>query len=367
MTHAPTIYEELIQKYEGDIRNHIRIEQQMKLHSDSVINKLEDREKHFDKVMDRMEEQEIRFKDEMERIKIEAKIINEENEALKRALEKKIERVLNIERDLKEANFKHAVLEKELKYVHQSIDHDITPRKTFQTNSVQNGSIHHTKQKFKSNSANPNSGRKTASDSMQMFYSRNVTVPNNIPNEELIIPVSSTRSPQKFTINQGITKNLVMKSSGKSPYLQADLEKLKQYISIPRSKVHKRCKSQKIKSHPQNRKAVRSALRADRLHTEENADDSFSNNSFSYGGIKKNVLLLKPKIKKLQKKTKPMQNQHFMSYDVRSSLNKYELINQPNLIETSMDKVIIKTKKKMKAKRNSSISKMPNTKHAQPR
>lgn len=50
MTHAPAIYEELIQKYESDIRNHIRIEQQMKLHSDSVINKLEDKEKQYDKL-----------------------------------------------------------------------------------------------------------------------------------------------------------------------------------------------------------------------------------------------------------------------------------------------------------------------------
>ena len=41
LTHIPALYEELIQKYEGDIRNHIRIEQQMKLHSDSVVSKHE--------------------------------------------------------------------------------------------------------------------------------------------------------------------------------------------------------------------------------------------------------------------------------------------------------------------------------------
>ena len=369
MTHAPTIYEELIQKYEGDIRNHIRIEQQMKLHSDSVISKLEDREKQFDKMMDRMDEQERKFKEEIEHIKIEAKIMREENEALKRALEKKIEKLLDVEGNLKEANYKYSALEKEMLYMQRSMDHDITPRKNFSHNSVQ-----YAKPKLKSYSANPNSGRKTASESMQMFYSRNINVP--IPNEEYIIPVSTTRSPQKFTINQGISKNILMSKDGKSPYLQADLEKLKQYINIPKSKIHKRSKSQTIKSNPNNRKAARSALRVDRLNTEENTDNSLGNiqdydsinNSIVYGGIKKNMLIIKPKIKKVQKKSKLIKNQHFMSYDVRSSLNKYELMNPPNLNQSSMDKGNPnKSKKKMKAKRNSSISKMPHTKHVQPR
>jgi DNA polymerase III delta prime subunit len=43
----PQDYEELIQKYEGDIRKHIRIEQQMKLHSESLQQKLEDKEKEI--------------------------------------------------------------------------------------------------------------------------------------------------------------------------------------------------------------------------------------------------------------------------------------------------------------------------------
>jgi hypothetical protein len=56
LTHAPALYEELIQKYEGDIRNHIRIEQQMKLHSDSVVSKLEDKEKEFEKMSAKLKE-----------------------------------------------------------------------------------------------------------------------------------------------------------------------------------------------------------------------------------------------------------------------------------------------------------------------
>jgi predicted RNase H-like nuclease (RuvC/YqgF family) len=190
-----------------------------------VINKLEDKEKQYDKIFERFEEQEKKFKEEMEKIKLDSKVIKEENEALKKALEKKIERVLNVERDLKEANYKCNVLDREVKRLQQSLDNEITPRK-----SVHSGGLIHTKQKFKSNSANPNSGRHTASDSMQMFYSRNVTVPSNCQNEELVIPVSSNRSPQKYVVNVGGGKNVVMKKDGKSPYLQADLEKLKQYI-----------------------------------------------------------------------------------------------------------------------------------------
>ena len=46
----PKDYEEVIQKYEGDIRKHIRIEQQMKLHSDALQQKIEDKEKEFAKI-----------------------------------------------------------------------------------------------------------------------------------------------------------------------------------------------------------------------------------------------------------------------------------------------------------------------------
>ncbi len=92
LTHAPTIYEEVIQKYENDIRNHIRIEQQMKLHSDSVINKLEDKEKEFNRMILNMKDHQEIFKKEAESFKIEARIMREENEALKKALEKKIEK-----------------------------------------------------------------------------------------------------------------------------------------------------------------------------------------------------------------------------------------------------------------------------------
>lgn len=82
LTHVPAIYEELIQKYESDIRNHIRIEQQMKLHSDSVLNKLEDKEKSYDKIIDKFKQQEKVYNEQKEALRMQARIIGEENQVI---------------------------------------------------------------------------------------------------------------------------------------------------------------------------------------------------------------------------------------------------------------------------------------------
>ncbi len=50
----PQDYEEVIQKFEGDVRKHIRIEQQMKIHSDNLQEKLEDKEKQFTKIEEKL-------------------------------------------------------------------------------------------------------------------------------------------------------------------------------------------------------------------------------------------------------------------------------------------------------------------------
>ena len=39
---APSEYEGMLQKYEAEVRNHIKIEQQLKLHIECVQDKLED-------------------------------------------------------------------------------------------------------------------------------------------------------------------------------------------------------------------------------------------------------------------------------------------------------------------------------------
>lgn len=136
---------------------------------------------------------------------------------------------------------------------------------------------------------------------------------------------------------------------------------------MPKSKSHKRSKSQTIKATQNTLKAVRSVIRAENLNTEETNDESFyqlkdydsNQNSIICRGSKKNVVLTKNnKIKRIMTKKKADKSQHFMSYDVRSSLNKYELMNQPCLVDTSMDKSVSKDKKRMKGKRNSSITKI---------
>ena len=46
---APSEYESMLQKYEAEVRNHIKIEQQLKLHIECVQDKLEDQEKQLKK------------------------------------------------------------------------------------------------------------------------------------------------------------------------------------------------------------------------------------------------------------------------------------------------------------------------------
>ena len=351
MTHAPTIYEELIQKYEGDIRNHIRIEQQMKLHSDSVLNKLEDKEKEYDKTRSRLKQQENVYKEAESKLRIEMKILKEENEALKKALEKKIERILTLESNVKEATSNYVHLEREFAALKRRIEEGgLTPRRS--EGSTRPKAL--SKTKYKANSANPNSGRKNTCDSVQLFYSRNIAGPNNMGREEFVIPATSTRSPSKVASNPIITKSIMLKRDGKSPYIHADLEKLKQYVNMPKSKTHKRSKSQTFKGNPKTRKAVKSALRAENLGTDETADDSnhkikdynSMQNSIIYRGSKKNVVVGKSnKVKRLLKKKNTSKHQHFMSYDAHSSLSRYDMTSQHGLMDSSMDKIHKNNKK----------------------
>ena len=342
ITHVPTIYEELIQKYEGDIRNHIRIEQQMKLHSDSVLNKLEDKEKQYERMIDKFRAQEKLYTAEKQKLKMETKVVHEENQALKKALEKKIERVLNVEHELRDFQDKFEKVDKELSEVRRQIDEsDLTPRKHKEKN-VHSQSVD--KSKYKSNSANPSSSRKSVNEPMPLFYSRNVKGPNNCQKEELLIPNSSTRSPQKYQMmNPSVHNSIIVKQKdGRSPYVHADLERLRQYMNMPKSKSHKRSKSQTVKGKQGIRKGAKSALKIKQNTT---ADKSYDESIYSI------------------KDYPTVQNQgynksHFKSYDVHSSLNKYELARPQAIIDMSVDKLMKKSKKsKVKSKRHSSISK----------
>lgn len=50
MEDPPKVYEELLQGLEADVRKHIRIEQQLKLHIESIEGKLEELEKENSKL-----------------------------------------------------------------------------------------------------------------------------------------------------------------------------------------------------------------------------------------------------------------------------------------------------------------------------
>lgn len=46
----PKVYEELIQSLEGEVRKHIRIEQQLKLHIESIEYRLDELENENEKI-----------------------------------------------------------------------------------------------------------------------------------------------------------------------------------------------------------------------------------------------------------------------------------------------------------------------------
>jgi len=48
-------YEQMVQKLEGDVRQHIRVEQQLKLHIESIQEKLEEEEKVIDQFANQKE------------------------------------------------------------------------------------------------------------------------------------------------------------------------------------------------------------------------------------------------------------------------------------------------------------------------
>ena len=63
---CPKVYEEMIQGLEGDIRKHIRIEHQLKLH----IESLEDRIEELERDQDKFEANEKKMKEELEKYKL---------------------------------------------------------------------------------------------------------------------------------------------------------------------------------------------------------------------------------------------------------------------------------------------------------
>lgn len=97
----PKDYEQMLVKYEAEVRNHIKIEQQLKLHIECIQDKLDDSDKQKDafKRQKKREEEDYvkelqRYKDllglrekESENLKHELKKIQKQNEDLRRSCE----------------------------------------------------------------------------------------------------------------------------------------------------------------------------------------------------------------------------------------------------------------------------------------
>lgn len=69
MEEPPKDYEAMLQKYEAEVRNHIKIEQQLKLHIECVQDKLDDSEKTRDKLEKEKTKLEDDFKKDQQRLK----------------------------------------------------------------------------------------------------------------------------------------------------------------------------------------------------------------------------------------------------------------------------------------------------------
>lgn len=65
----PADYEQMLQKYEAEVRNHIKIEQQLKLHIECVQDKLEDQEKIVKKLGQQSESEKDAVELELKRYK----------------------------------------------------------------------------------------------------------------------------------------------------------------------------------------------------------------------------------------------------------------------------------------------------------
>ena len=86
-----TEYESMIQKLELEVRSHIRLEQQLKLHLDSFQGKMEEYEKSEDNYKKTIQ----KLNDEIKQLKTEIKHIQSENSELKEKNESLEEKLLN--------------------------------------------------------------------------------------------------------------------------------------------------------------------------------------------------------------------------------------------------------------------------------
>ena len=87
--YPPKEYEELIQKLEGDIRMHIRVEQQMRLHIENLQQKIEDIERESSHGVKKVRAEVLDLKEENRRLRDrEEQVKRKESESKRKYYEK---------------------------------------------------------------------------------------------------------------------------------------------------------------------------------------------------------------------------------------------------------------------------------------
>lgn len=97
MDEPPKDYEAMLQKYEAEVRNHIKIEQQLKLHIECVQDKLDDSEKAREKMKHDLRKNDEDTHKDMQRYKDLLGLREKEVDSLKN----EYKRVLKLNEDLK--------------------------------------------------------------------------------------------------------------------------------------------------------------------------------------------------------------------------------------------------------------------------
>ena len=114
-------YEKMVQKLEGDVRNHIRIEQQLKLHIETIQNKLEDYEKSRVHSSKKNVDQVEQLKKENRRMD---ELITVKEEKIKR-LEEMCDQSQRKLKNSEEDSVKCKALEEKIKFIEKQYNKDL--------------------------------------------------------------------------------------------------------------------------------------------------------------------------------------------------------------------------------------------------
>jgi len=112
---CPKVYEEIIQSLEAEVRKHIRIEQQLKLHIESVENRVEELEREQEK----QEKSKGQFEENKELLAKKQKLIEESQAKIQKLELQKKDQQTRQEEEMLQMKKRITSLERELKEIKQ--------------------------------------------------------------------------------------------------------------------------------------------------------------------------------------------------------------------------------------------------------